>query len=464
MSDQAITSAPEGNTSLASIEQGAFGSFTSGVALTFATRLLMLAGLIGSSVIVARWLGPEGLGALAVVNASVALSLQIGSAGLPSANTYFISRNRNCLGPVWANSIVFALIGGSLLAAGIVLLAKMKPGLFGALAANLLVIAALSIPFQLLSLLGLNVLLAMDRIGQLNLLDSLSPALALVNAVIVLVVVRSGLTALVSFNAAAATVLGLSLLWVIGRLLARQAEGRQAMRPDLSLLREMLVYGGKFYISIMAGVVIFRADLLFVNHFRGASEAGVYAVASQVSFLLMLLPGVIAALLFPRVAFDQDPRAEFAIQVTRHASFLMIIMCVAAAAGSFALPLVYGARFADASIQLLILLPGIYLVSIESVLVQHFTGTGLPLAIPLFWLVTLALNLGLNFALVPAWGARGAALSSTVSYALIFALVAIYFCRKTGRRLSEMFLLSERELRDLLSRMTQLASQAKAHK
>jgi O-antigen/teichoic acid export membrane protein len=463
MSDQVITSAPVGNTHLASSEQQAFGSFTSGVALTFGTRLLMLAGLIGSSVVVARWLGPEGLGALAVVNASVALALQIGSAGLPSANTYFIARNRSCLAPVWANSILFALIGGSLLAAAIVLLAKMKPGLFGGVSANLLVIAALSIPFQLLIVLGLNVLLAMDRIGQLNLLDSLSPALALINALIVLVVMRSGLTALVSLNAAAATVLGLSLLWVIGRLLTRQ-EVRQPARPNLPLLKEMLVYGAKFYVSIMAGVVIFRADLLFVNHFRGPSEAGVYAVASQVSFLLMLLPGVIAALLFPRVASDQDPRGEFAVQVTRHASFLMIILCVAAVAGSFMLPLVYGARFADASIQLLILLPGIYLVSIESVLVQHFTGTGLPLAIPLFWLLTLALNVGMNFALVPAWGARGAALSSTLSYALIFALVSIYFCRKTGRGLTEMFLLSNRELRDLLSRMTQLGSQAKAHK
>jgi Na+-driven multidrug efflux pump len=86
------------------------------------------------------------------------------------------------------------------------------------------------------------------------------------------------------------------------------------------------------------------------------------------------------------------------------------------------------------------------------------------LAIPLFWLVTLALNVGMNFALVPAWGARGAALSSTVSYALIFALVAFYFSRKTGRRLTDMFLLSKRELRELLSRMNQLASQAKAHK
>jgi len=410
----------------------------------------MLAGVVGSSIVVARWLGPEGLGTLAVLNATVALALQIGSAGLPSANTYFIARDRESLGPVWANSIVFAFVVGSLLAAAVCLMAGIKPALFGGVSRTLLMIAALSIPFQLLYVLGLNVLLAMGRIGQLNLLDSLSPALILVNAIVVLIIMGSKLTALVSFNTTAAALLGLSLIWVIARLLRRQKERRPG-RPDFLLLREMLGYGVKFYISILASVAIFRTDLLFVNHFRGASEAGVYAVAAQVSFLLMLLPGVIAMLLFPRVASDQDPRGAFAIRVTRHASFFMIMMCVAAAAGSFALPLIYGARFADASIQLLILLPGICLVSIESVLVQHFTGTGLPAAIPAFWVITLAINLGLNLTLVPRFGARGAAFSSTLSYALIFVLVAVYFCAKTGRRPFEIFVLRSAELRDLFA-------------
>ncbi|HYR76919.1 MAG TPA: polysaccharide biosynthesis C-terminal domain-containing protein [Pyrinomonadaceae bacterium] len=426
------------------------GSFVSGVALTFGTRVLMLAGLVGSSIVVARWLGPEGLGTLAVLSVTVALALQIGSAGLPSANTYFIARDSRCLGPVWANSVIFALIAGTVLAAGVVLLVELRPALFGGVSRTLLIIASLSIPFQLFTLLGLNVLLAMNRIGQLNLLDSLSPALALLNAVVVLVIFHAKLPTLVSFNTGAAIVLSLGVFCVTARMLARQKEHRK-FAPDFALLRKMLVYGLKFYISILAGVLIFRADLLIVNHFRGPGEAGVYAVASQVSFLLMLLPGVIAMLLFPRVAFDQDPRGEFAIRVTRHASFLMIIMCVVAGAGSFALPMVYGARFADASIQLLILLPGIYLVSIESVLVQHFTGTGLPAAIPGFWLITLAINLGLNLMLVPQWGARGAAFTSTLSYALIFCLVAVYFCAKTGRRPAETFLLRRHELRDLFA-------------
>ena len=431
--------------------EAAPGSFVSGVALTFGTRLLMFVGGLGSSIVVARWLGPEGLGTLAVLNAMVALALQIGSAGLPSANTYFIAKDRTRLAAAWANSVFFAFVVGSLIAVAVFLGAEIWPEFFGGVSLSLLMIAALSIPFQLLTVLGLNVLLAMGRIGQLNFLDSLSPALALINAVVVLVIMRATLPTLVSFNTGAAIVLSLAMLSVMGRMLVRQNEHRK-FAPDLGLAKEMLVYGLKFYISIMAGVVIFRADLLLVNHFRGAGEAGVYAVAAQVSFLLLLLPGVIAALLFPRVASDHDSTGEFATQVTRYASAVMLIMCVAAAIGSFLLPYIYGASFADSQFQLLILLPGIYLMGIESVLVQHFTGTGLPAAIPAFWLVTLAINLGLNLVLVPRFGARGAALASTLSYALISGLVAVYFCVKTARRPVDIFLPRRHEVRDLFAR------------
>jgi O-antigen/teichoic acid export membrane protein len=453
MSDKAISEAPAefDDAMVTSIEARAFGSFTGGVALTFATRLLMLVGAVGASVIVGRRLGPEGLGALAVLNTTVILALSIGSLGLTSANTYFLSQDRKRLGPAWANTIIFAFVWGALLLLILVALAEIKPALFGVVPANLVVIAAISIPFQLLTLLGLNVLLAMDRIGQMNLLDSMSPLLALFNAIIVLLILHSRLSALITFNTAATIVLAVWMIWMIARLLNRQ-RAAEAFRPNGALFLSTMKYGLKFSIPVMAAILIFRFDLLIVNHFRGAAEAGVYAVASQTANLLLMLPGVIGTLLFPRLASAKDQRGEFAAQVTRHASFVMLLMCVAAAAAAFALPLIYGARFADATVQLLILLPGVYLVSIESVLVQHFMGTGLPVAVPIFWLVTLAVSLGMNFALVPTLGARGAALTSTLSYALIFALVAGYFCLKTGKTPSEIFLLRSRELRELWAR------------
>src|SRR5207245_2324577 len=84
MSDQIINSPADDAAGVAPMAP-VFGSFASGVAVTFATRVLILAFTVSSSVIVARWLGPEGTGTLAILNVTVALALQLGSAGLPSA-------------------------------------------------------------------------------------------------------------------------------------------------------------------------------------------------------------------------------------------------------------------------------------------------------------------------------------------------------------------------------------------
>jgi O-antigen/teichoic acid export membrane protein len=203
----------------------------------------------------------------------------------------------------------------------------------------------------------------------------------------------------------------------------------------------MIVYGLKFHVSILAGAIIIRADLLVVNHFRGAAEAGVYSVASQFALLLMLLPGVIATLLFPRVTTEQDARGETTCLVSRYTTLIMFACCLAAVPFSLLLPVIYGSAFTDATKLLLILLPGVYLMGLESILVQHFNALGLPRAIPIYWVVTLILNLVLVFALVPRFGAQGAAIASSISYALIFALVALHFHTSTGRSFTEVFVL-----------------------
>lgn len=431
----------------------AFGSLASGVAVTFTTRLAILGCTIGSSVIIAHWLGPEGTGALAVLNVTVALALQLGSAGIPSATTFFVARDRALAAPIWADGLAFSAVAGTLIAVAVIAIANFRPALFNGVPGGLITIVAVTIPFQLVTLLGLNLLLAIDRIRLMNVLDALSSFLVLVNAIAVLVLWRSNLTTLVWFNQAAAVAVSLVVLGFLLRLTRRVG----AKGFDASLLKRMLVYGLKFYICIFAGFIIFRLDLLIVNRFRGASDAGVYAIASQFSFLLIMLPGVIASLLFPRVAARREESAAYAIDVTSHTSFIMPVVCAGAALAAFALPLVYGARFADATIQFLILLPGVFFISLESVLVQYFTGTGLPAIIPWFWIITVAFNVGLNLAFVPAFGARAAAVNSTASYALIFVLVAAYFGRQTGLNPLLVFAPRTGELRTLVTKLQRRA-------
>lgn len=426
--------------------------FSTHVVWTFAIRILMVGNSVVAGVIVARWLGAEGLGQLAVINVSVATLVQLASFGLPSANTYFIAQDNRHFGAAATNSFVLAISIGSLLAFGLTAVAAWQPGWFAFIPPKLIGIAALSLPFQLLTIIGLNIFLAIGRVARFNLLDFLGQAFVLINAIVALLLLQAGLWTIVTLNTASTIAIGALLVILV------TAHGRQlteiAWRFDLSLLRRMLGYGLKFHISILAGTLIFRADLLIVNHFRGSAEAGVYSVTSQVALMLMLLPGVIATLLFPRITAEQDLRGETTSIVSRHTAFLLLFCCLAAIPLSYLLPLLYGAAFTDVTIQLLILLPGVYLIGIESVLVQHLNAIGLPRAVPLFWIVTLVTNVVLVFALVPRFGARGAAAASTLSYALIFVLVALYFADHTGRPLSDALFLRGAELRRLLTLRT----------
>jgi O-antigen/teichoic acid export membrane protein len=405
--------------------------FSRDVAWTLGTRLLMIVNSVAAGIIVAHWLGAKGVGELAVINVAVTTIVQLGSFGLPSSNTYFIAQDRAHFRTATVNSFLFAALVGSVLAVALSVVASVRPEWLGFVPPNLVRIAAISIPFQLATLIGLNILLALGRLREFNLLDLVGQSVVLVNAVVTLIVFGLGLDALVKLNTITAVLVSLVVVVLLvgaGRKLAQPG-----WRADAALLRRMIIYGLKFHISVLAGAIIFRADLLVVNHFRGAAEAGVYSVATQFGMLLMLLPSVIATLLFPRVTAEQDAHGETTWLVTKYTALIMLVCCLAAVPVSFLLPLVYGAAFSEATMLLLVLLPGVYLIGLESVLVQHFSALGLPRTIPVYWLVTLVVNLVLVFGLVPQFGAYGAAVASTVSYALIFGLVGFYFLATTRR-------------------------------
>src|SRR5205085_10426719 len=90
--------------------------FSVHVAWTVAARLLMTVNSVAAGIIVARWLGAEGFGQLAVINVAVSTIVQLASAGLPSANTYFIAQDKSRYASAAINSFLFALIVGGILA------------------------------------------------------------------------------------------------------------------------------------------------------------------------------------------------------------------------------------------------------------------------------------------------------------------------------------------------------------
>src|SRR5919106_1037978 len=186
-------------------------TFTAQIGWTFATRLLMIFNSVVAGIIVAWWLGAEGVGQLAVINVTVATIVQLASFGLPSASTYFIAQDQARTRTAAINSLVFALVIGSILALALTVLASFRPDLFGFVSPELLRIASISIPFQLITLIGLNILLALGKVKQFNLLDLAGQSFVLINAVAALLVLNRGLETLVTLNTATSILVSLAV-------------------------------------------------------------------------------------------------------------------------------------------------------------------------------------------------------------------------------------------------------------
>src|SRR5690349_13738217 len=210
------------------------GRFTTHVAWTLATRLLMIFNSVLAGVIVARWLGAQGVGELAVINVAVTTIVQLSSFGLPSSNTYFISKDRAHFRAATINSLLFALLIGSALAIALSILASVRPSWFSLVPPDLIAIAAVSIPFQLITLIGLNILLAVGKIREFNVLDLVGQSFVLVNALVVLVIFRGRLDGLVKLNTITAIAVG---IFIAGLLLATGKKLLESRwRADLALL------------------------------------------------------------------------------------------------------------------------------------------------------------------------------------------------------------------------------------
>jgi O-antigen/teichoic acid export membrane protein len=201
--------------------------------------------------------------------------------------------------------------------------------------------------------------------------------------------------------------------------------------PDVSLARQMSAYGFRVYVAILVSFLVIRLDLLLVNAFLGATEAGLYSVAATLADGMFVLPMVIGLNLFPRVARG-DP-TEASAEVFRSITVLYGLVCLATVpVAGIAIRAFFGTEFEGATSLYYWLLPGIFCLGLVTILSHHFAGRGYPVQAVGFWVFGLALNIALNLAFLPGRGAWVAALTSSITYAVVLALHMWLFVREAG--------------------------------
>jgi O-antigen/teichoic acid export membrane protein len=223
-------------------------------------------------------------------------------------------------------------------------------------------------------------------------------------------------------------------LWLLAR--RRFPSGRRA--PAWGVMRASLPFG----LMALATLLYYRLGTLLLGAVGTPADTGRYTIASTIAFGLLMVPNAITTGLLPRLsARSQGPGS---LKPARRALGWTLLACVAlsaiaAGAAPWILKLGFGSRYEGASTPLAILLAGIVLIGVNGIL-----GTVL-IAHHRAWLlggqvaVSLAVNVALGLALVPRFGADGAALATlaTELVALGILLAAVHravpeFLRPSG--------------------------------
>jgi O-antigen/teichoic acid export membrane protein len=401
--------------------------FWQSVVETYLTRILLVGVGFAVTVIVSRALGPSGRGLFAVATAVAAIGVQFGNIGLHASNTYYVAKDGALLPVLIGNTLVVSFgIGGTAALVGWMLDATWPQLL--PVHGTLLLLALGSIPFSLALLLLQNLLLGINQVRAYNGIELTSKVLGLV--LLGLLILSGRINPEVMFGATIAGSM-FSFLWVLLKL---RGLLRGPVFVSLAVFRQHVGLGVKAYLIAFFGFLVLRIDLVMVKYMLGTQAAGHYSISETMAENMLTLPIVVGTILFPKLAGMADNKQK--LRLTRKAAFVAAalmapLIVTASVLAKPMIQLVFGKSFLPAVLPFIWLMPGTFLLGVETVIVQYLNSLGFPRVIAYSWLLVTASNIGINLWAIPAYGIVGAAVVSTISYALIFVLVLTVIYNRT---------------------------------
>jgi O-antigen/teichoic acid export membrane protein len=212
--------------------------------------------------------------------------------------------------------------------------------------------------------------------------------------------------------------------WAIAQLLraifvlTRSARGIGFGRPRASVLRESIAFGARAWVGSIARFLNFRVDQLLMAFIASASALGIYAVAVNAAEVLLYFPSTTAVALMP-LAARSDPLRRVDVVLRAFRSSAVVTAggaIVAALLGPMLIPAVFGTQYAGSVTPFLWLLPGALGFAAMGVFSSALVASSLPGRSSTGPVVSLVVGLALALALIPPYGASGAAAASTLAF------------------------------------------------
>lgn len=392
-------------------------------------QLLVTLTNFASGVVLSRTLGPQGRGVIAAVGVYPTAFLNLAQMGVRQASVFYLGRriltDQQVVSAVTALIMIMASAG--ILACGGALWATGNP----AFTFGIIMLAVASIPVTLVEYYSTGIFLGKHLVGQLVKVERMA---VLVKFLLVVLLVR--FLRLDVPGALLAALLGALMVAVYA---LRRVSKIAPLRPrfDRKVIT-MLLSKGVIY-SVVLAVTIFmeRMEIAMMERLSTLEEIGLYTTGYAVSQLTALLPNTLSPALFSYSA-NASNATEFSgkVGVLLRMTLLFAVLAVAGLilVSPFLIPRIYGTQFALAADVVLLLGPATVACVYTRILSVDMAGRGHPYVALWATVPALAVQVTLDWLLIPQYGSLGAAVGSSLSQSLVACLLTVVYCKHTQLR------------------------------
>ncbi|HEC93397.1 MAG TPA: hypothetical protein ENI51_10465, partial [Candidatus Atribacteria bacterium] len=260
--------------------------FIKNVSITFVTRILSLLIGIGTSVIIARVLGPEGQGIYSLAILLPLMIVTFANLGIGRSTIYHIGRNTNALqdlvGAILGSSFVISIVS---MLIGLIVVLFFSNSILPGVQQIFLLLALLLIPLQLFSFQSLGgILLGIQKIKEYNLIAIIQSLSMLALVSFFLIKLNSGITGAIIANLLSLLfATSLAFFWVF------RSNIHPSLRLNKNILSSLFSFGYKAHLGNVFAFLHLRIDQVMLNFFLNPMAVGFYVISVNIVEKLWLL-------------------------------------------------------------------------------------------------------------------------------------------------------------------------------
>ena len=214
-----------------------------------------------------------------------------------------------------------------------------------------------------------------------------------------------------------------------------------------SLLRDSLPIGIKSLLLGVPTLLLLQSDILLIKYFTDSASVGLYQIAVSISMLLLMFPRILSVIIRGKAVSEQSGFDSVVLIAKIYVVFAILPVILFNFFGHELVIIIFGNDFSNSYVPALILLLGNIFWGYGDILVGYIVAKNrYPIVLSIGFNFAFIINIVINVLLIPKYGFIVAAWSSLVSYAIMSMICVYKFKSITGLTIKEMLWFNGGEL------------------